>query len=214
LDEGLKEIGKNAFHNCMGLAAVNIPRSVKKIGEGAFKTNSPLNMLGVKFNWRDYSEIIAYDPNVWLIGKLVMRVPVDDYSSWYIRTHALEWDRKHPKAKEPDPKTSLYITNLYKDKGYGVKTWIYKPFYKEEFEYWRVFGITAATVASIDVGSFVTVEVIKQVLENYLFDMADKLAEFFVVLTDHQELLIGMEEIFETEGQEMGLAIRQGLTAL
>jgi hypothetical protein len=192
LQEGIEEIRKNTFHNCMGLAAINIPKSVKKIEEGAFKTNSPMGMIGVKFNWRDYSDIIPYDPNVWLIGKIIMRVPVDDYSSWYIRVHALELDRKHPKAKKPDPKTSLYITNLYVEKGYGVTQWIYKPFFKEEFEYWKAFGITGATAASIDVGTFISKEILGKCLESYLAKQADVIAHLLETMSDQQENLLSL----------------------
>jgi hypothetical protein len=132
-----------------------------------------MKALGVTFNWRNSSDIIAYDSDVWPIGKLVMRVPNDDYSSWIIRNHALMYDKKHPKAKEPDQKTNLYFTNLYRDKGYGVKTWIYKPFHAEEFAYWKAFGITGTTALALDIGTIISKRAVESVLaETYAYQIA------------------------------------------
>jgi hypothetical protein len=210
LQEGLKRINDYSFYNCMGLAAINIPASVTYIGEGAFKTNSPMNVLGVKFNWKDNNKIIKYDPNVWLIGRLIMRIPNDDYSSWIIRRHALMYDKTNP--KEPNQKTNLYMTNLYKDKGYGVKTWIYKPDYKQEFAYWKYFGITGSAISTVDIGSVVSKEMLSDLLEtSYLESMVKSqidLVNVQVYINNLQKILYGqysdlvMQKAFEAITEE------------
>jgi hypothetical protein len=74
LREGLKEIWKKCFNNCPYLTYVNIPRSVKQIAIGAFKTNNPNHTLEVNFNWED-GECIEFHQDAWLYGNLVINLP-------------------------------------------------------------------------------------------------------------------------------------------
>ncbi|KAA6337983.1 hypothetical protein EZS27_013981, partial [termite gut metagenome] len=125
LNEGLESIGQFAFWNCNGLIYVNMPRSVRSIGKGAFKTRSPFHAIYVNYNWERDEEIIPYSHEVYPLGQVFARVPDD-----YVRP-------PQDVSTNVNYGINMIHSAMYYDKGYGKKRTISKMMNQIELKNWE-----------------------------------------------------------------------------